>query len=506
MEKKKEFQAEEYGLLSYDPIVILQDVLRRWLVILMITVLVGSAVFTVNDFRYTPKYRTSATLVVTSRGTSSTVYSNMVSTANLAKVLTELLGSSVFRQVILEDTGLESFDGSISATQVPDTNLLTMYVTSSDPRSAFLVAEAILNNYEAVTAQVVGEVVLEVLQKPSVPMSPSNPSAAITSAKQAMLITALLTCALFAWISCMRSTVRSGREARGKLHCHYLGDLPHERRYKSWKARLRRSGNTLLISNPATSFRFSEAIRKLRGSVEQHMAGNVLMVVSLLPNEGKSTVAVNLAMAMAKKHPKVLLIDCDLRKPSCARLMGINWNTPGVRDVIMGSAVPEPLIRHDSRSNLDVLLQKGGIMNSGDLVSNPRMKMLLDWAKKNYDFVILDMPPMAQVTDAESVMNQVDSTLLVVRQNIAPVKPLNKAIEALNQGKAKLLGCVLNNVHSTGFFSGQGYGNAYGHYGQYSHYDRYGRYGQYGKYGHYGKYGKYGDTDAYDAYDFKKQD
>ncbi|MBR4863370.1 MAG: polysaccharide biosynthesis tyrosine autokinase [Oscillospiraceae bacterium] len=506
MEKKKEFQAEEYGLLPYDPIVIVIEVLRRWLLILMVTVLVGTAVFTVSDFRYTPKYRASATLVVTSRGTSSTVYSNMVSTANLAKVLTELLGSTVFHQVILEDTGLEAFDGSISATQVPDTNLLTMYVTSSDPRSAFLVAEAILNNYEAVTAQVVGEVVLEVLQKPTVPMAPMNPRTAMSNAKQAMMLAAVAMFGLLAWISCARDSIRSSREVRTKLHCHYLGDLPHERRYKSLKARLRRNGNTLLISNPATSFRFSEAVRKLRRSVEQQMAGNTLMVVSLLPNEGKSTVAVNLAMALAKKHSKVLLIDCDLRKPSCARQMGIKWETLGVRDVLSGNSVPRELIQHDSRSNLDVLLQRGGSMNSGDLVSSHRMKMLIEWAKKSYDFVVLDMPPMAQVTDAESVMNTVDSTLLVVRQNAAPSKSLNKAIEALNQGQAKLLGCVLNNVYATGFFSGQGYGNAYGHYGQYSHYDRYGRYNHYGKYGKYGNYGKYGDTNAYEAYDFEKQD
>ena len=506
MEKKKEFQAEEYSLLPYDPIVIVLDVLRRWLVILMLTVLVGTAVFTVTDFRYAPKYRASATLVVTSRGTSSTVYSNMVSTANLAKVLTELLGSTVFHQVILEDTGLSAFDGNISATQVPDTNLLTMYVTSSDPRSAFLVAEAILNNYEAVTAQVVGEVVLEVLQKPTVPTAPANPRTTVSQTKQAMILTAVATFGLFAWLSCARNSVRSGREARSKLHCHYLGDLPHERRYKTLKARLRRSGNTLLISNPATSFRFSEAVRKLRRSVEQHMAGSTLMVVSLLPNEGKSTVAVNLAMAMAKKHDKVLLIDCDLRKPSCARQMGIKWDTLGVRDVLTGNSVPQELVRHDSRSNLDVLLQKGGSINSGDLVSSPRMKMLLEWAKSTYDFVILDMPPMAQVTDAESVMNCVDSTLLVVRQNAAPAKSLNKAIEALSRGNNKLLGCVLNNVYATGFFSGQGSGNAYGHYGQYSHYDRYGRYGHYGKYGQYGKYGNYGDTNTYGTYDFEKQD
>lgn len=503
MDKKKEFQAEEHQLLPFDPIVIIQDVLKRWLLVLMVIVLVGTGVFITSDFSYTPQYQSSATLVVTSRGTSSTVYSNRVSTANLAKVLTELLGSAVFRDVILKETELADFNGSISASQVPDTNLLTLKVTDSNPRSAFLVARAILNNYEAVTAQVVGEVVLEVLQQPSVPVVPSNPRATRTATKNAMLIVCLCMCGLLAWISATRNAVRSSREARVKLHCHYLGELPHERPYKTFKARLRRNSNTLLISNPATSFQFSEAVRKLRRRVEQHMEGKLLMVASLLQNEGKSTVAINLAMAMAKTHARVLLIDCDLRKPSCAKLLGIQWTGPGVRDLLTGKYQPGTLVFHDSRSNLDVLLQKGGTMNSGDHVSSPNMDTLLNWAREHYDFVILDMPPLAKVTDAESVMNKVDSTLLVVRQNAAPTRALNKAIESLNQGSAKLLGCVLNNVYSTALSSGQGHGNAYGHYG---HYGKYSHYSKYDKYGKYGSYGKYGGTDAYDAYDFENQD
>ena len=94
--------------------------------------------------------------------------------------------------------------------------------------------------------------------------------------------------------------------------------------------------------------------------------------------------------------------------------------------------------------------------------------------------VILDLPPMSAVTDAEAMADLADCSLLVVRQNAALTPALNKAIAALEQGSAKMLGCVLNNVYATALFSGQGsdYNRGYG-YG-------YGKYGQYGRYGAYG--------------------
>lgn len=504
MNKKKEFKTEESGLLQFDPIVIVRDVLKRWLVILMVTVLVGVGAYAVADIGYQPQYRTKTTLVVTSRGSSSTVYSNLVATSNLATVLTEMLNSSVFRQVILEETNLQRFDGSVSAAQVVDTNLLTMQVTASDPATAFVVTRAILNHYEKITSQVVGDVVLEVLQEPTVPTAASNPNNALGVMRKAMLITAVLCCVITGWRSGARNAIRSGKEARKKLECNYLGEIPNEKKYKTKKAALHRSSSSILLSNPATSFQFTEAIRKLRSRVEQHMGERkVLMVVSLLENEGKSTVAVNLAMALAKKHPRVLLIDCDLRKPACAKLLGEDWTELGVKDVLGGIADPEDLIREDSRSGLYMLLQKQSTSRSGDLISSLNMGRLIRWAREYFDYVILDMPPMAQVTDAESVMNVCDGTLLVVQQNAAPTKSLNKAIAALNQGKAKLIGCVLNNVHATFLSSGQGQGNTYGRYGRYGKYSHYGRYG---KYSHYGKYGRYGRYGAYATNDFEKQD
>ena len=326
-----------------------------------------------------------------------------------------------------------------------------------------------------------GKVVLEVLQAPAVPSRPYNSVDPVGRMRQAMLLTAAAACLALAWLSFTRDAVRSDSEARAKLDCQYLGQIPHERKYKTLSSFLRHRKTSVLISNPLTSFRFVETIRKLRRRVERRMKGQkVLMVTSLLENEGKSTVAVNLAMAMAKKYRKVLLIDCDLRKPACAILMNQRWNGLGLRDVLYGQADVRDAVTRDGRSGLYLLLEKKGGRDSGDLVASPNMKELLEWARKEFDMVILDLPPMSAVTDAEAMADLADCSLLVVRQNAALTPALNKVIAALEQGSAKMLGCVLNNVYGTAVFSGQGsdYNRGYG-YG-------YGKYGQYGRYGAYG--------------------
>ena len=201
----------------------------------------------------------------------------------------------------------------------------------------------------------------------------------------------------------------------------------------------------------------------------------VLMVASLMENEGKSTVAANLALTMARKS-KVLLIDCDLRKPSCATLMEVKHAGVGTQGVLTDiSLIPDAPVRY-KKTQLYMILEKRSFSNSGDLLSSENMTRLLEWAREAFVYVILDLPPMSVVSDSETVSDIADASLLVVRQNTALAAGLNKAIAALEGGKAKLLGCVLNNVYSTFLSSGQGY--RYGGYGQYSHYGNYGSYGE----------------------------
>ena len=478
MDRNNEFHTGE-GFLSYDPIILVRDVCKRWLQIIVIAVLAGVAAYILTDLTYEPVYTTNATMVVTTRSSANTVYSNLSSTTTLAGVYTELLNSSLFRKTIVENSGIGSFDGTITAEQITDTNLMTLRVTASDARTAYLVIRTILENHESLTYEVVGNVTLEVLQDPVVPTSPSNWNAASYRMKQMTVLAAAGAAALFLLLSYVGDTVRSGTEAQKKLNCHYLGEIPHERKYKTLLSWLRHKKSGILITNPVTSFRFLETIRKLRRRIEQRMAGGkVLMITSVLENEGKSTVAVNLALALTKKHQRVLLIDCDLRKPACWTLMGQKFNGAGLIGVLSGRAEAEATVIQDRQSGLYMLLEKKGTRNSGDLMTSARMRELLQWARENYDFVVLDLPPMSAVTDAERLVDLADASLLVVRQNACGAKQLNKAIDALGDGDSQLLGCVLNNVHSTVLSSGQGYGYG-GHYG-YGGYHYYGQYGQYG--------------------------
>ncbi|MBE6730155.1 MAG: polysaccharide biosynthesis tyrosine autokinase [Ruminococcaceae bacterium] len=475
MEQKNKKTDGDTPFLSFDPIVIIQDVLKKWLLIILIACIAGVGTYIKADMDYSPVYRCVTTFVVTTRGTSTTVYSNLSSTTSLASVFTELLNSSILRKNIMEEVGSEHYDAAIEASVVTETNLINVSVKSSNPRTAFLVSKAIIENHEKLTYQVVDGVSLEVLQNPKVPMSPINSANALSQAKKIMLYTALATVALLAVQSYFKNTVRSEAEAKEKLNCHVLGEIPHEEKYKTLDSRIRRKKTSILITNPITGFTFIETIRKLRHRVEQRLNGRkVLMVTSLLENEGKSTVSVNLALSLAKKHSKVLLIDCDLRKPACHSILGQTKFDSGLRDLLNGRAGLSDVLIKERKTGMYLILEKRGEKGTSDLVSSEKMKALLKWAKKEFDYVILDSPPMAVASDAEILAELTDASLMVVRQNVANAQALNKALSALDNAESKLLGCVLNNVYSMPFNITDNYG-----YGGYKGYGKYGRYKNY---------------------------
>lgn len=476
MEYTNEKHTAQSGFLKYDPLVIVIDVAKRILVIILAAIIAGVSGFIWAQSKYEPIYRTDITMVVTARGSSTTVYSNLSSTTNLAGVFTELLNSSVLRKNILSEIGADAFDGTINASAVPETNLVNISVTASDPRTTFLVANAIIRHHETVTYQVLDNISLEVLKAPTVPTAPRNSADAEGTMKKFALLAAVACTALVAFMSFSRNAVRSSHEAREKLDCRCLGELPHEKKYKTLGSALRRKKTSVLVSSPLTSFGFVENVNKLRRRVEQQMGeSKVLMVTSLLENEGKSTVAVNLALALAQKHERVLLIDADLRKPACHRILDRKDVSCGLDDILSGKANLSDAIIRDRERNLFLILDKTGINRPGELIDSPRMQALLNWARTEFDYIILDLPPVSAAPDAEAMTQLCDASIMVVRQNTAVAPAINKAIGSLEKGKAKLLGCVMNNVWATAVFSGGGHGYGYGRYGKYGHYGYYGR-------------------------------
>lgn len=490
-QEQMENSAQKINLLTVDPIVILNDVLKRWYIIIFVVVLAVAGTYIYSDRYYKPQYTTNTTFVISSQGNSTTVFQNMNAASNLAAVFSELINSSILREKVLDSLGMTSFNGRISSSVVPETNLLTMQVTASDPRTAFLVTRAIIENHSIVSERVMGEIAFEILQKPVVPTTPSNPKNAAGKARRAALIAFAAIVALLAAASYSSDRVRSRREAEKKLNCTVLGTMSYERKKRSLKDILKKKKTGLLVTKPGTSFRFIEEMRKVRHRTEQHMpeGAKVLLVTSVLENEGKSTIAVNLALSLAQKRYRVLLVDADMKKPACRKILEMQDEVKvSLSDVVKGKAkLKEAMLQYPLQKRLYVLLQAKSVHGADKLINSNSMKQLFETMRDVFDYIIVDTSPLSVSADTNAVANLCDASVLVVRQNAAMTGWIQKGIDAISTNTTQFLGIILNGVRKSRLSDQSAYGYGSSHYG----YGKYGRYGKYGKYGYYGRYDKY---------------
>ena len=214
--------------------------------------------------------------------------------------------------------------------------------------------------------------------------------------------------------------------------------------------------------NPA-----AEAYKVIRTSIQFAQAGNQLKtiaVTSCTPNEGKSTTIANLAVVLTQTGKSVLLIDCDMRNPTVHKNFKLS-NKVGLSSCIsMGTALADA-VQKTGIENLDALT--GGVIppNPSELLGSERMQHILARAAEEYDYVLLDTPPVLPVTDALVLGNLVDGVILVLDSGEIKVEMARDVKNQLVQAGANILGVVLNKVRSEHHGYGYGYYYYYGHEG-----------------------------------------
>jgi len=224
---------------------------------------------------------------------------------------------------------------------------------------------------------------------------------------------------------------------------------------------------TLLMNNKAP-FAFKEAYKSLRTNFNfLTNSSNIkcVAITSSIPNEGKSTVAINLATTLAETGLRVILVDCDLRNPSLHRYLRIkNPKGFGVSDYLGKRTTLEKCIINDPKFRF-LLVPAGTIPpNPTELLGSDRMTDLLNYFKDNADVVICDAPPVGVVTDASVLANKCDGVLMVVKQKFANKETVLNAKNQLINGGAKIIGAILNQYNIV-----EDQKNGYGHYGSYSY-------------------------------------
>jgi capsular exopolysaccharide synthesis family protein len=211
----------------------------------------------------------------------------------------------------------------------------------------------------------------------------------------------------------------------------------------------------------------AEAYRVVRTSMLLSTAGNppkTILITSGQPGEGKTTTAVNTAISLAQLGASVLLIDCDMRKPSTHKIFGLD-NMRGLSTYLSRDIKIDGLIRKLQIPNLS-LLSSGAIPpNPAELISSDRMKNMLRELGEKYDHILIDSPPLINVTDPIILSSLVDGVMLVVHGGKSTRGVAQRARQDLVSVGAKIFGVVLNNVD----MRREGY-NEYYYYRYYSDY------------------------------------
>ncbi|MEZ5351297.1 MAG: polysaccharide biosynthesis tyrosine autokinase [Bryobacteraceae bacterium] len=264
-------------------------------------------------------------------------------------------------------------------------------------------------------------------------------------------------------------TIRDPEQAFRSLRTPVVGTLPQVKPWRSQLATIGAASGDEGTGGARSLSTYEEAIRTLRNSIllsDFERQFKTLLVTSASPSEGKSTIAIHLAVAHAQQHHRTLIIDGDLRRPSIHKRFGLP-NTVGLSDVLLENLSWRDVLLHpETVSGLDILPAGSISRRAADLVGRG-LQRILDDAAREYDLIILDAPPLLGFPEPLQMAAAADGVVIVARAGQTSRKGVASVISTLNRLRANIVGIVLNEVHreiSDSYYYYGYYGKYYKHY------------------------------------------
>jgi capsular exopolysaccharide synthesis family protein len=441
----------------------LRIIRKHWVPVTALA-LVGIVFASIFAFTRTPTYTTTSTVFVSFHGAESTselatgttyVQRRVVSYANLVR-------SAQVLEPVVEELGLDTNAGElgtrVQAAPVTDTVLIDITATDADPMLAARIANTVAESLaarvdELETPQRTGDspVQLQLVREATPPGSASYPNIPVM-----ILVGFLLGTALGIAVAVLReivdTRVRSEQDLRTITDSAVIGAITMDDEAKD---------NPLVVQSSPYHTR-SEAFRRLRTNLQfLDLDGGpqALVVTSSVPNEGKTTSAINLAITLADADAKVLLIDADLRRPSVAGYLGIEGSV-GLTTLLIHQATIDDVIQPWGSAGLYVIPSGAVPPNPAELVGSKTMGRLIQQMSEQFDYVVIDTPPLLPVTDAALIAKMTSGVLMVAGAGQIRREQLRQSLANLSAVSARVLGIVLNKVGR----DADAYGARYGYY------------------------------------------
>ncbi len=459
--------------------------LRKCWLIILCGVLAAAIAFGGTFYFVTPQYRSSTLMYVNnspvSFGNVEVSYQDLTVRKDLVKTYIVILSTRDFLLDVVDYAGVDrsyqEVGNMISAESVDETEIFRVSVTSPDPEEAYKIATAIAEILPKKIGDIIKGTTAVVVDTPIVATSPSSPNYT-KNTLLGFLVGFLLCTAVLVLREIFDVTIRSEEDVQSKAHpvLASVPDMLSQSKggyYYGSKDRGASGDKSPALLGHDISFAASEAYKLLRTKLQFSFVDDsdchILGVSSALTGEGKSLSSVNLAYSLAQLEKRVLLVDCDMRRPSLNVKLGLQ-KTPGLSNYLTRQVSEQEVIQKYATEDcaFDVITSGRNPPNPIELLSSERMSKVLERLKASYDYIILDLPPVGEVSDALVAARMVDGMLLVVRQNYCSRTALADALKQFHFVDAKILGIVLNCTTE----SGSRYGKHYRYYKRY--YNRYG--------------------------------
>jgi polysaccharide biosynthesis transport protein len=261
----------------------------------------------------------------------------------------------------------------------------------------------------------------------------------------AMVVGLTLGIGLAFFMEYLDNTIKIPDEIKDYLKIPYLGPVPVINEKGSGSGKEKRLGLIVERSPKATA---SESFRGIRTNIlysSADSAPQVLLVSSSGPAEGKTTCASNLAVTMAQAGSKVLLIDCDMRRPRVHKIFDLERDK-GMSSILVGSSSLTETLVPSGIANLDIIPAGPVPPNPAEIIGSTKMKQLIEGLRKKYKRIIIDSPPITAVTDSVVLAQAVDGVILVIKAGETPRQIVQNGLMQLQAANAHILGAVLNGV------------------------------------------------------------